>query len=254
MSEKFDLGIFALRGLPEVFAGANLADLICAAAADRTPLRGRDIVVLAQKIVSKAEGRLVLLADLRASPQAVELAQKCNKDPRLVELVLRESSEIVRCVPDILIARHRLGFVVANAAIDHSNVPGNGEQVLLLPVDPDGSAARLREDIRQRTGADIAVIISDSFGRPWRNGTCGVAIGCAGIEAFMDRRGGTDRNGRTLTATVIGHADEIAAAASIVMGQADEGVPAVIVRGADLGKSERMGCDLVRPLDEDLFR
>lgn len=254
MPSKFDVALFGLHDMPEVSSGDDIAGLILAACRDGGELRDGDILVVAQKIVSKAEGRFASLSDIEPSVRARELAHLCQKDPKLVELVLQESSEIVRCVPGVLIARHRLGFVVANAAIDQSNLSGSEDGALLLPIDPDGSARRLRVELKRRTGVEVGVIISDSFGRPWRNGTCGVAIGSAGVESLKDMRGRMDRVGRTLVSTLIGHADEIAAAASIVMGQVDEGVPAVIVRGANSGDVERPARDLVRPINEDLFR
>jgi len=245
------VSIIPVLDLPEIVAGDDIAALIAGAAADLLP---GDVVVIAQKIVSKSEGRRVALADVVPSGEAERLATRCGKDPRLVELVLRESSEIVRCAPGVLIARHRLGFVVANAAIDQSNVPGAGGHALLLPVDPDGSATRLAAAFSSVAGGPVAVVINDSFGRPFREGTCGVAIGCSGLEALVDLRGGMDREGRVLEASVVAHADEIAAAASLVMGQADEGVPAAIVRGVSLGRTPRPASALVRARELDLFR
>jgi len=187
--------------------------------------------VLAQKIVSKAEGRAVDLATVEPSAAAIELAGKIQKDPRLVELILSESVRVVRSRPNVLIVEHRLGFVMANAGIDQSNVaPSDGvERALLLPVDPDGSAAILRKRLSLRFGVPVAVIINDSFGRAWRRGTCGVAIGAAGLPSLMDLGGSPDLFGRELQVSVTGHADEIAAAASLVMGQSAEGQPVVVV-------------------------
>ena len=248
------IAIIPIPGLPEVAEGDDVAGLIAGAArAAGTPLEHGDVVVIAQKIVSKAEGRKVSLAAVAPSPRALELAEACRKDPRLVELVLGESDEIVRCAPGVLIARHRLGFVVANAAIDQSNLPGSDNHALLLPEDPDGSAGRLAERFCAEAGGPVATIINDSFGRPFREGTCGVAIGCAGLEALVDLRGGRDREGRVLQASVVAHADEIAAAASLVMGQADEGVPAAIVRGVSLGATPQPASVLVRARERDLF-
>ncbi len=209
--------------------------------------------MLAQKIVSKAEAREVALASIVPSAAAEELAALTLKDPRLVELVLRESTEVVRAVPNILIVRHRLGFVMAQAGIDASNVDGN-ETVLLLPADPDASAARLRQALKERTGADVGVVINDSWGRAWRVGTVGTAIGVAGLPALLDMRGKPDLNGRILRVTEVGHADEIAAAASLLMGQADEGRPVVILRGLGRAAPEGTARDLLRPLKQDLFR
>lgn len=212
------------------------------------------MVVLAQKIVSKSEGRIVPLAGVTPSPRAEELAKTVLKDPRLVELILRESREVLRAVPNVLIVEHRLGFVMANAGIDHSNVEGDEDHVLLLPADPDGSAQRLRERFKQIAGVDVGVIINDSWGRAWRMGTTGAAIGVAGLPALVDMRGQPDLNGRILRVTEVAHADEIAAAASLLMGQSNEGQPAVIVRGFGPAARDGNGQELVRPRKMDLFR
>jgi coenzyme F420-0:L-glutamate ligase/coenzyme F420-1:gamma-L-glutamate ligase len=221
-------------------------------------LRDRDVVVFAQKIVSKSEGRRVDMAAVVPSPRALEIAAEVRKDPRLVELVLRESSRIVRKIPDVLIVEHRLGLVMANAGIDQSNVADqdSGEHALLLPVDPDASAERLRGDFRRIADREVAVVINDSFGRPWRQGTVGVAIGCAGLPALVDLRGTPDLFGRTLKVTVIAYADEIAAAASLLMGQATEGRPVVIVRGLEPPRTSAAtpATAIVRAAHEDLFQ
>ncbi len=247
----------AVPGVPEIRAGQSLVDML-AAALDGCgrKLAENDVVVFCQKIVSKSEGRLVALADVAPSARARELASVCEKDPRLVELVLRESTEVVRCVKDILIVRHRLGFVVANAAIDQSNVAGDGEYALLLPKYPDASAARLRQDILDRFGLRVAVLISDSFGRPWRLGVCGTCIGCAGMLPLLDQRGKTDRFGRVLQVTQIAAADEIVAAATLVMGEADEGQPIVIVSGVPAAyfSADKPASSLIRKSGEDLFK
>jgi coenzyme F420-0:L-glutamate ligase/coenzyme F420-1:gamma-L-glutamate ligase len=184
------------------------------------------------------------------------LAPIVHKDPRLIELVLRESRRVVRCAKDVLIVEHRLGFIMANAGIDQSNVadPADGEFALLLPEDPDASAARLRERLRVLTGSGPGIVISDSFGRPWRVGTVGVAIGCAGVAATLDLRGRTDLFGRTLRVTVVGHADELAAAASLLMGQASEARPVVLVRGLAPQTPHQAAASLLRPATQDLFR
>jgi coenzyme F420-0:L-glutamate ligase / coenzyme F420-1:gamma-L-glutamate ligase len=216
------LQLMAVPGLPLIQNGDDLVALTLRHAASAgIVLAAHDVVVYAQKVVSKAEGRTVSLATVRASPRALELADVVQKDPRLVELVLSESRRVVRAAKDVLIVEHRLGFIMANAGIDQSNVnvPGAEEQALLLPVDPDASAARLRAGIRAQVGLDLGIVISDSFGRPWRVGTVGVAIGAAGIAAVRDLRGRPDLLGRKLQVTVVGHADEIAAAASLLMGQ-----------------------------------
>jgi coenzyme F420-0:L-glutamate ligase/coenzyme F420-1:gamma-L-glutamate ligase len=211
--------------------------------------------VVAQKIVSKAEGRKVRLRDVKPGAEALRLAGDCQKDPRLVELILRESSEVLRCRPNLLIVVHRLGFVLANAGIDASNVDGKDgdETVLLLPQDPDESAARMRHAIERQTGAKVGVIVNDSFGRAWRLGTVGTAIGVAGLPAVADLRGRPDRNGRLLQSTEVGIADELAAAASSLMGQADEGRPVVHIRGFSIS-GEGRAADLLRPPQLDLFR
>jgi coenzyme F420-0:L-glutamate ligase/coenzyme F420-1:gamma-L-glutamate ligase len=249
------LELFALPGLPMVRAGDDLAALIIAALGDRR-LRDGDVIVVAQKIVSKAEGRTVDVATVEPSAEAVKLAGEVGKDPRLVEVVLRESTRVVRSRPNLIIVQHRLGFVMANAGVDQSNVaPADGvHRALLLPLDPDASAEALREKLQQRFGVTIGVIISDSFGRAWRRGTCGIAIGAAGLPSLIDLRGQPDLFGRTLEVSIIGFADEIAAAASLLQGQAAEAQPVVLVRGLDWSAPVAPAAELVRPPEEDLFR
>jgi coenzyme F420-0:L-glutamate ligase/coenzyme F420-1:gamma-L-glutamate ligase len=247
------LELFAIPGLPMVQPGDDLAALI----ADRAgELRDRDVLVIAQKIVSKAEGRSVDIATVTPSARAVALAAEVGKDPRLVEVILSESTRVVRSRPNLLIMQHRLGFVMANAGVDHSNVaPLDGiDRALLLPLDPDGSAERLRAALGERLGVRLGVIISDSFGRPWRRGTAGVAIGAAGLPSLIDMRGQPDLFGRTLEVTVIGFADEIAAAAGLLQGQAAEAQPVVVVRGLSWTAPDAPVNELVRPPEEDLFR
>jgi coenzyme F420-0:L-glutamate ligase/coenzyme F420-1:gamma-L-glutamate ligase len=249
--------MFAVSGIPLVRKGDDLLALIGEGLARGGIVpRDGDVFVLAQKIVSKAEGRTVDLATVEPSAKAIELAGKVQKDPRLVELMLSESVRVVRARPGILILEHRLGFVMANAGIDQSNVgsPDGPQQALLLPVDPDGSAAILRERLLHMFGVPVAVIINDSFGRPWRRGTCGVAIGAAGLPSLMDLRGSPDLFGRKLQVSITGHADEIAAAASLVMGQGAEGQPVVIVRGLTWQGPDNAASELVRPAAEDMFR
>jgi coenzyme F420-0:L-glutamate ligase/coenzyme F420-1:gamma-L-glutamate ligase len=249
--------ITGLRGVPMVQAGDDLAAITLAAYSDTglAPENG-DVLVVAQKIVSKAEGRMVDVAAVEPSPQAIALAAEVEKDPRLVEVILSESRRIVRHRPNLMIAEHRRGWVMANAGIDHSNVaPGDGrELVLLLPLDPDASAETLRHELAARTGRRIAVIISDSFGRPFRRGTVGIALGAAGLPAVIDWRGHPDLFGRTLEVTETGFADEIAAAASLVMGQANEAVPIALLRGLSWTAPEVPAAELVRPPEHDLFR
>lgn len=249
--------LFAVPDLPMVQAGDDLAALVDRAMrAAGQQLRDRDVVVFAQKVVSKSEGRRVDMAGVVPSPRALEIAAEVRKDPRLVELVLQESKRIVRKIPDVLIVEHRLGLVMANAGVDQSNVAdqAGGEYALLLPVDPDASAERLRGDFRRLTGRDVAVVINDSFGRPWRQGTVGVAIGCAGLPALVDLRGTPDLFGRTLKVTVIAYADELAAAASLLMGQATEGRPVVVVRGLEPTAPATPAMSIVRDAREDLFQ
>jgi len=220
-------------------------------------LRDGDVIAIAQKIISKAEGRQVRLAEVIPSAQAEALAAAAGKDARLVELILRESTAVSRVAPGVLIVRHRLGFTSANAGIDRSNVEtaaGPEEAVLLLPLDPDASAAALREALRAATGATVGVVITDSHGRPFRLGTVGVAIGVAGIPALWNRRGEADLYGYRLQHTDVGLADEIAAAAGLLMGQAAEGLPAVLLRGLRLPPAEGRATDLVRPESMDLYR
>jgi coenzyme F420-0:L-glutamate ligase / coenzyme F420-1:gamma-L-glutamate ligase len=251
------LELVALPGLPMVRADDDLPDLI-AAALGRAGLAlcDGDVVVVAQKIVSKAEGRTVDLAAVDPSAEAVELAREVGKDPRLVEVVLRESSRLVRSRPNLIIVQHRLGFVMANAGVDQSNVaPADGvHRVLLLPRDPDASAEGIRAGLQQRFGVGIGVIISDSFGRAWRRGTCGIAIGAAGLPSLIDLRGRPDLFGRTLEVSIVGFADEIAAAASLLQGQAAEAQPVVLVRGLDWSAPVAPAAALVRSAEEDLFR
>jgi coenzyme F420-0:L-glutamate ligase/coenzyme F420-1:gamma-L-glutamate ligase len=252
------LRMIALPGFPQVAAGDDLAALT-AAALTRAELRlqPKDVLVFAQKVVSKAEGRRIDLKTVTPSERALELADTVQKDSRLVELVLRESRRVVRTAKDVLIVEHRLGLIMANAGIDQSNVadPAEGEYALLLPEDPDASAARLRTRLAELTGCEEpGIVISDSFGRPWRVGTVGVAIGCAGIASIQDLRGTTDMFGRPLRVTVVGHADEIASAASLLMGQANEAQPVVLVRGLTSNAAHRPASALLRPPEQDLFR
>ncbi len=251
------LVLTSLEGVPTIRPGADLADMVLRSAADTgIALRDGDILVLAQKIVSKAEGRLAKLDEVRPSAEARALAMRSSKDPRVVELILQESTEVVRVRPGVIIVAHRLGFVMANAGIDASNVEhGRGEEtVLLLPENPDASAGRLRDRIRAVHGVDLGIIINDSFGRAWRLGTIGTAIGVAGLPGLLDLRGQPDRTGRLLQATDVGVADELAAAASLLMGQAAEGRPVIHVRGFPYERREGSAAEIVRPKDQDLFR
>lgn len=249
--------IFCPTGLPMVEAGDDLAALILAGLAGcGEELRSGDIVVVAQKIVSKSEGRRVPLASVAPSARALELAATTGKDPRLVELILGESNRVVRARRDLLIVEHRLGFVVANAGIDQSNIADASSEAsaLLLPRDPDASAEALRVALHARTKAEIGVVVADSFGRPWRLGTVGVALGAAGLPSLVDRRGETDLFGRTLQATVIAVADHVAAAATLLMGEAREGRPVAVVRGLAFDAPHLPASRLLRPPQEDEFR
>lgn len=251
------LELIALVGLPLVRQGDDLAELVRAALARQgLDLRHHDVVVLASKAVSKAEGRHVDLADVTPSQAALTLAREVEKDPRLVELILGESRRVVRKRAGVLIVEHRLGFVMANAGIDHSNVdPATGaEPVLLLPRNPDATAAAVKALLDAHFAAALGVIISDSFGRPWRRGAVGVALGAAGLPAVMDLRGRPDLAGRTLKTSEMGFADAIAAAAQLVMGEADEAVPAVLVRGLDWTAPAAPAAGIVRAAALDLFR
>lgn len=246
--------LFAVPGLPVIEPGDDLARLI-AERLDRS-LRAGDVVVIAQKIVSKAENRFVDLATVHPSPEARRLAAETGKDAAIVEVVLSESARVVRSRPNLMIMQHRLGMVMANAGVDHSNVTETGApaQLLLLPHDPDASAERLRAELSARLGVEVAVVISDSFGRAWRRGTVGVAIGAAGLPALVDLRGAPDMFGRALEVTVVGFADEIAAAAGLLMGQADERRPVVVVRGLRWRMPPAPARELIRPPAEDLFQ
>jgi coenzyme F420-0:L-glutamate ligase/coenzyme F420-1:gamma-L-glutamate ligase len=243
--------------MPEIGPGDALAPLIAAALQRQSlQLLDEDAILVCQKIVSKSENRFVDLEAVEISARAQELAERCGKDPRLVEVILRESTDVVRCAPQVLIVRHRLGLVMANAGVDQSNVPGSGQRVLLLPEDPDASARILRESLRRLLGAAPSVVITDSFGRPWRRGVCGTAIGAAGVVTLLDRRGDEDRFGRMLKVTQVATADGLAAAAELIMGAGAEGRPVVLARG--LPPAWRNGAaraaDLLRPVSEDLFK
>jgi coenzyme F420-0:L-glutamate ligase / coenzyme F420-1:gamma-L-glutamate ligase len=247
--------IHPLAGLPEVRTGDGLGRLLADAlrGAGLAPAAG-DVLVVTQKIVSKAEGRFVLLSDIGPSARARELAEITGKDARLVELVLRESSAILRAAPNVLIARHKLGLVMANAGIDRSNVgAADDELALLLPADPDASARALAVQLEAAFGAPIAIVLSDSFGRPWRLGVVNVAIGAWGLPALLDRRGETDRDGRRLEVTQVALADLLASAAALAMGEGAEGVPAALLRGCDLRGPNAPASALLRSQQEDLF-
>lgn len=252
------LTVTPLAGMPRVKPGDDLVALVAGAidGAGLVPIE-RDVVVIAQKIVSKSEGRLVRLDDVVASERANELARVTGKDARAMQLVLDESEEVLRAKKNVIVVQHRLGLVMANAGIDRSNVEqgtDGGETLLLLPLDPDGSAARLRAGLEARYGVTLGVIITDSFGRAWRLGTVGIAIGAAGVPSLIDQRGEADMLGRPLEVTETAFADSVAAVAVLAMGEAAEGTPAALVRGLTWTAPEKPAAALVRPKREDMFR
>lgn len=260
MSERAParLSLTALEGIPLIQPGDNLARIIGGALRrEAMSLQDGDIFVVAQKIVSKAEGRIVDLATIVPSPAALKYAQMVNKDPRHVEVVLRESQEVLRLAPNALITVHRLGFVMANAGVDQSNVDHAGTQdgtVLLLPEDPDASAAALKSAIEGEWGVRIGVVISDSFGRPWRKGVTGVALGAAGLPSLRNLVGEPDLFGRALRVSEHAAADDIASAASLLMGQGAEGLPVVHLRGLRYDAPDLPASALLRPKHQDVFR
>jgi coenzyme F420-0:L-glutamate ligase/coenzyme F420-1:gamma-L-glutamate ligase len=249
------VNLFALPGIPVVQPGDDLARLILEAL-DRAGLRlqNGDALAVTSKIVSKAEGRQVNLHAVQPSDEAIRLAALTGKDPRMVELVLRESIEVSRSAPNVLVTRHRLGFVSANAGIDQSNLDGGDDHALLLPLDPDESARKLRERLREVTGAEIGIVISDSHGRPFRLGNIGVAVGVAGMPALVDLRGQADMFGRILKISIQGYGDMVASAAGLLSGEGGEGLPVVLVRGLDFPHHDGRAADLYRPPEGDLYR
>ena len=242
------ISLLPVEGLPEIREGDDLGALV----AERIALDDGDVVVVAQKAVSKAEGRVVTLADVEPSPRAREVARDAS-DPREAEVILREASRVVRSRNSLVIAETRHGFVCASAGVDHSNAPGD-DMVVLLPLDPDASARAIRRSIWERTGADVGVVVTDSFGRPFRLGTADVAIGAAGVTVLADLRGTLDRNGSPLRSTQVAVADEIAAAANLVRAGKADGLPVVVVRGLDRARDGGAAADLVMPPERDLFR
>ena len=249
------LSLLAVPGLPLVHQGDDLVRLLIHAleSADLTLLDG-DVLVVAQKIVSKAEGCIVSLKTVQPSEKAIELAAATDKEPAVVQLILDESREILRHRPGVLIAEHKLGFVLANAGIDRSNVTEDADDILLLPQNPDQSAAELRLGLSDKLGVKLGVIIADSVGRAWRMGTTGMTLGCAGVDALVNLRGQTDMFGRVLQVSEHAVADSIAAAAELLMGEADEATPVIIVRGLHQGDSGQDSKVLLREKLEDMFR
>ena len=252
--------LLPLPGLPDIKPGDNLSQLIGhGLAAAGLTLQDGDVIAVAQKIVSKAEGRQVALNSVTPTAEAEALAEETGKDPRLVTLILQESRSVVRKragQPGVIVVEHLRGWVHANAGIDQSNIEvgAGGASALLLPEDPDRSAAELRGALEAAHGVRLGVLINDSFGRAWRVGTCGIALGASGLEALKDLRGQEDRYGRRLEVSVVGLADELAAAASLIMGQAAEGTPVVLLRGFPGVLGDGTAADLIRPAAEDLFR
>jgi coenzyme F420-0:L-glutamate ligase/coenzyme F420-1:gamma-L-glutamate ligase len=254
MADLFSFTAVALPGIPLIQPGDDLPQVILSAMnAAGMVLQTDDVLVVSSKIVSKAEGRFVRLEDVIPGENAVEVANETGKDPRVVELVLRESTSVSRKSRNLLVTQHRLGFTSANAGIDASNVDG-GESVLLLPLDPDESAHKLRADLRAVSGADVAVIISDTHGRPFRMGNVGVAIGAAGMQAVTDLRGQPDLFGRRMEVTTQGYADLVASAAHLLCGEGNEGRPVIHLRGLQFPKGDGRARDLNRPPEQDLYR
>lgn len=247
----------AVPGIPMVEPGDDLCALLTNALDQaELSLQDGDVLVLAQKIVSKAEGRYAYLNEVEPGPEAIELARNCDKDPRHMEVLLGESHSVLRQRPGVVIVEHKLGYVHANAGIDRSNIASadDNPRLLLLPEDPDASAQNLREALQNKTGARINIIINDSAGRAWRNGTLGFAIGTAGFEAVENRIGEQDLFGRALEVTEVAVADELAAAASFLMGQGNEAIPLVLIRGAKLRPSDAGSAALIRDREKDMFR
>lgn len=247
----------AVAGLPLIEPGDDLAGIMIGALRrHEIALRDHDVLVVAQKVVSKAEGRYVDLADVEPSPRALDLAMAVGKDPRIVEVILSQSEEVVRYRKGVLVVAHRLGFVMANAGVDQSNIehPGGSERALLLPEDPDASAAALKARLDSAFNGDVGVVINDSFGRPWRNGVVGVAVGCAGVPALVSQIGNPDLFGRAMRVTEVAMADEIAAAASLLMGQTNAGLPVIHMRGLHWSAPAVDASALMRPKAQDMFR
>ena len=251
------LTVIPVPGIPRVQPGDDLVDIV-SACMEKAGLAFQedDVLVLAQKIISKSEGCFASMNDMVPSPEAIAIAKETGKEPDFVELVLQQSNDVVRTGPNVLIVEALTGIVMANAGIDRSNIDRGKEDdiALLLPVDSDLSARKLREQFIAKSGSTIAVVVADSVGRAWRYGTSAMAIGCAGIEPLDDQRGDVDMFGHTLEVTEIALADQVAAAANLVMGEATEGIPAAIVRGLEYPRSERPSSVLIRKKEEDLFR
>ncbi|MCY4145122.1 MAG: coenzyme F420-0:L-glutamate ligase [Chloroflexi bacterium] len=255
MPEAPRLSAYAIPDIPLIQPGDDIVDIMLdKAQAAGLALGDGDVLVISSKIVSKAAGRLICLDTVRASQAALQLAAETDKDPRLVELILSESDHVSRKRRGVLVTKHRLGFVSANAGIDQSNIEGGGDRALLLPVAPDQAARAIRRQIKARLGIQVGVIISDSHGRPFRVGNVGVAIGAAGLPTIKDLRGSRDLYGRILEITQVAYADLVASAAHLLCGEADEGLPAVVLRGLDGGGAHGCAADLIRAPEHDLYR
>lgn len=255
MTDLTQISILPLRGIPLIQHGDDLIKIILEAIAQAThPLQDGDVLVITSKIVSKAEGRQVNLRNVVPGDEAKFIAQQTQKDPRIVELVLRESCRISRQRTGVLITEHHLGFVSANAGIDQSNVTGDNDHVLLLPEDPDATAQEMRSRLVDETGATVGLIISDSHGRPFRMGNVGVAIGVAGMPAVLDLRGQPDLFGRTLQVSTQAYADLVASAAHLACGEGNEGLPVTLIRGLHFENIDGRASDLNRPREQDLYR
>ena len=251
-----ELKLHAIKGVPMMQPGDDLPTVVLSSlATEGIALEDDDVLVLAQKIVSKAENRQFALSDIAPGEEAQALAAEVDKDPRLVQLILDESTEVLRKKPGVLIVRHKLGLVGANAGIDQSNIDHAGaEEALLLPEDPDASARHLSQTIKKRIDRTCGIIIADSMNRPWRMGTIGGAIGCANVSVLDDHRGGTDLYGRELKVTLINRADALAGAATLLMGETTEKIPLVLIRGLEPFEGSGGACDIPRPLEDDMFR
>ena len=255
MSSAPKLVACAIPDIPLIEAGDDIADILLSRASGAgLQFQSGDALVVASKIVAKAEGRLMALASVCPSPEADALAAETGKDPRLVELILSESQRVSRKRKGVLVTQHRLGFVSANAGIDQSNIEGGDEAALLLPLDPDASADRIRAALQARTGVDLAVVISDTHGRAFRVGNVGVAIGVSGLPAVQDLRGSRDLYGRALEVTQVAYADLVASAAHLLCGEADQGLPVVLIRGLDSRSAHGRASDMIRAAEHDLYR
>ena len=249
------LSLFAVPGIPLIQSGDDLAAILLDALATAgIEVANGDVLVVAQKLISKAEGRAISLSSVEPTTEAIRLAAETDKEPAIVQLILDESNKVLRARPGVIIVEHRLGFVAANAGIDRSNVEPNSDRVLLLPKDPDRSAADLRARLESALNIRLGIVIADSVGRAWRMGTIGMTLGCAGVEALQDLRGRTDMFGRVLQVSEHAVADAIAAAAELIIGEADEATPVVLVRGLEQGWSEQDSKVLLRPEQDDMFR